>query len=123
MNALFRLQGNRLAAASAVLSFATNVLATALIGYKAWSVPTELRLAACVVLNINVTRSPSLRLSREHRQLLREHLCEGHRQTRVLRGLALLVESGAMYSVLLVSTFSLSIVVIHPTRLGTGRPS
>lgn len=122
MNALFRLQGNRLAAASAVLSFATNVLATSLIGYKAWSVSAVLRLTACIVLNINITHPQSLRFPREHRQLLREHLCEGHRQTRVLRGLALLVESGAIYSVLLVSTLSLS-VAIHRTHLGTGRPS
>ena len=45
-------------------------------------------------------------LCRKHRQLLRGHFCEGHRQTRVLRGLALLVESGAIYCVLLVCTSS-----------------
>ncbi|KAI1792562.1 hypothetical protein LXA43DRAFT_887340 [Ganoderma leucocontextum] len=73
MNALFILQGNRFAEASTALSFATNVLATSLIGCKAW----------------------------EHRQLLRKHLCEGQRQTRVLRVLALLVESGAIYCALL----------------------
>ncbi|KAM5540700.1 hypothetical protein V8D89_005731 [Ganoderma adspersum] len=89
MNALFRLQGNKLAAASAVLSFATNVLATSLIGYKAW----------------------------EHRQLLRAHLCEGHRQTRVLRGLALLVESGAIYSVLL------AVVIVDQAVNGSAGPT
>ncbi|PIL36459.1 hypothetical protein GSI_00148 [Ganoderma sinense ZZ0214-1] len=89
MNALFKLQGNRLAAASAVLSFATNLFATSLIGYKAW----------------------------EHRQLLRQHFREGHRQTRVLRGLALLVESGTIYCVLL------AIVIVDQGVNGTTGPT
>ncbi|PIL30648.1 hypothetical protein GSI_07350 [Ganoderma sinense ZZ0214-1] len=56
-----------------VLSFATNVLATCLIGYKTW----------------------------EHRRLLKQHFAEGRTTSRVLKALALLTESGCIYCTIL----------------------
>ncbi|KAM5539185.1 hypothetical protein V8D89_007058 [Ganoderma adspersum] len=61
--------------ACAVLSLALNILATSLIGYKAWV----------------------------HRQLLRGHFGQGRRKSRVVKALALLVESGTIYCLLLIS--------------------
>ncbi|PIL26784.1 hypothetical protein GSI_11120 [Ganoderma sinense ZZ0214-1] len=60
--------------ACAALSLALNLLATALIGYKAWV----------------------------HRRLLRGHFGCGRRKSRVLKALALLVESGTVYCLLLI---------------------
>ncbi|KAM5539166.1 hypothetical protein V8D89_007039 [Ganoderma adspersum] len=66
---------NAFADACAVLSLAVNVLATALIGYKAWV----------------------------HRRLLRGQFGHGPgQQSRVVKALALLVESGTIYCLLLI---------------------
>ncbi|KAM5539183.1 hypothetical protein V8D89_007056 [Ganoderma adspersum] len=60
--------------ACAVLSLVVNILATALIGYKAWV----------------------------HRRLLGRHFGHGRRKSRVVKSLALLVESGTIYCLLLI---------------------
>ncbi|KAI1789897.1 hypothetical protein LXA43DRAFT_545702 [Ganoderma leucocontextum] len=60
--------------ACAVLSLALNMTATALIGYKAWA----------------------------HRRLLGGHFGHGRRKSRVMKALALLVESGTIYCILLI---------------------
>ncbi|KAH9923780.1 uncharacterized protein BXZ73DRAFT_103828 [Epithele typhae] len=65
--------GNNYGTAAVTLSLGTNVVATSLIGYKAW----------------------------KHWRALRTHLRDGKSARRVLRILALLVESGAAYSILL----------------------
>ncbi|TBU49525.1 hypothetical protein BD309DRAFT_909808 [Dichomitus squalens] len=59
--------------ACAGTSLLLNIAATCLIGYKAW----------------------------EHKRFLREHLGAGKRRTRMMRVLALLVESGSVYCLLL----------------------
>ncbi|KAM5539188.1 hypothetical protein V8D89_007061 [Ganoderma adspersum] len=69
--------------ACAVLSLALNILATGLIGYKAW----------CGIYAY---------IHRVHRRLLRGHFGHGRRKSRVVKALALLVESGTIYCLLLI---------------------
>ncbi|KAM5540743.1 hypothetical protein V8D89_005576 [Ganoderma adspersum] len=80
--------------ASLVLSFTTNILATSLIGYKAW----------------------------EQRQLLKQHFAEARATSRVLKALALLTESGCMYSALLVLILAFILFIAYhadpPTTKG-----
>ncbi|PIL30651.1 hypothetical protein GSI_07353 [Ganoderma sinense ZZ0214-1] len=70
--------GNAYGIVALILSFSTNVLATTLIGYKAW----------------------------QHRQLLKQHFAEGRATSRVLKALALLTESGCIYCAILVLIFA-----------------
>ncbi|KAI0808344.1 hypothetical protein C8Q74DRAFT_1187806, partial [Fomes fomentarius] len=62
--------------AAAILSLVTNLVATSLIGLKAW----------------------------QHRRLVRAHLTQGTMRTQVERTLLLLVESGLLYCTLWVRT-------------------
>ncbi|KAM5542712.1 hypothetical protein V8D89_003673 [Ganoderma adspersum] len=71
---VFLIAQNGYAQASVVLSLSTNVLATSLVAYKAWV----------------------------HRQLLKQHLASAGTTSQVLKALALLIESGCIYCVLLV---------------------
>ncbi|KAI1783405.1 hypothetical protein LXA43DRAFT_1132551, partial [Ganoderma leucocontextum] len=77
---------NAYAQASAVLSLATNVLATSLIGYKAW----------------------------EHRQLMKRHFAGAGTASRVLKALALLIESGCIYCALLIIVIIYQAVPVAP---------
>ncbi|KAM5542711.1 hypothetical protein V8D89_003672, partial [Ganoderma adspersum] len=85
----FLIGGNAFAVVSAFISLFTNVLATFLIGYKAW----------------------------EHKQLMKQHFAAGGTTSRILKALALLVESGCIYCSLLI--FGI-IYMIHPTTSEAG---
>ncbi len=80
--------------AAAIVSLATNALATVLIAYKAWCVLRRLSLFAVLTSLIPCTR--------KHRQLVKKLFSAVGTKSRVLNALALLVESGSMYSALLV---------------------
>ena len=84
---------NNLGTAAVILSLATNIIATALIAYQAWwrATPTF----HCDVLSNRPFR-------RRHWRVLRTHLVKGHGTQSALKMLALLVESGVVYSIFLV---------------------
>ena len=87
--------------ACAVLSLALNILATGLIGYKAWCVPCAPTAGCAIGIDFGRIYAPCI--DRVHRRLLRGHFGHGRRKSRVVKALALLVESGTIYCVLLVS--------------------
>ena len=101
---------NAYSAASSILSVTTNVLATSLIAYKAW----------CVVLvsfsDIDFDNLFEPTLNREHRQLVKKHFATVETKSRVLQALALLIESGSIYSVFIVSLSS-TLAVLTPALL------
>ncbi len=84
---------NAFVKASAILSLATNALATVLIAYKAWCVLRRLSPFA-VLMTIVPTR--------EHKQLVKKLFSAAGTKSRVLNALALLVESGSIYCALVV---------------------
>ena len=79
---------DRFGSACFFLSFASNVIATSLIGYKAWYVYPQL-----FSRRIDTTY-------RVHRKILKELLHKSTLNSRALALLALLIESGIGYSLL-----------------------
>ena len=92
---VFLMQGNAYAQISAVLSLSTNVLATSLIAYKTWYVLAMPLPCSNAFLSCR-------HIKREHRQLMKQHFAEEVNSSRVLKVLALLIESGCIYCALLV---------------------
>ena len=82
--------------AACVLSLSTNVLATALVGYKAWCV-------ADLMLEFLVWRKFT-DISRESRRRLKKYLAASTQASQVEKLFSLLIESGAVYSAIWVST-------------------
>lgn len=76
------------------VSLATNTIAVVLIGVKAWYV---VYTSASIALQL-------LSSVRKHRRMLKEQLGI-KRNTRTMKILALLVESGGVYSMFWASTF------------------
>ncbi|KAM5538776.1 hypothetical protein V8D89_007498 [Ganoderma adspersum] len=85
---------NAYAYTAVFMSLATNVLATALIAYKAW----------------------------EHRRLVKKHFAASGTKSQVLQALALLVESGSMYCVLMTFAAVYEVASVPP-QAGTGLTS
>ena len=81
-------------AITAGLSLIINLLATTLIGIKAWS----------VVAWSKYTYIDHTLINRRHRASLREHFAEDVGRKYVMKVLALLVETGVVYSATLVSS-------------------
>ena len=75
------------------LSFGNNLVSISLIAYKAWYVMGP----ACLHRICNHI------WARKHWEELKEHLGHSVRATQTLRALALLIESGFIYSMLCVS--------------------
>ncbi|TBU54583.1 hypothetical protein BD310DRAFT_827659, partial [Dichomitus squalens] len=75
--------------AAFVLSFSTNLLATLLVGYRAWYEPIGHELG-----NADVR---SMRISRKARHEFRKYIVVGPRRSQMEKVLALLIESGAVY--------------------------
>ena len=82
--------GARIQQTSWALSLATNMVATSLIAYKAWSVlhPWSLK------------RSMLWYLTRKHQKSIRSNLGSLKRPTKIQKTLALLVGSGLLYCIL-----------------------
>ena len=93
---------NAYSAASSILSVTTNILATSLIAYKAWYVI----LVSFGDIGFNSLLEPTF--NREHRQLVEKHFATAGTKSRVLQALALLIESGSIYSAFIVSLRLLS---------------
>ena len=80
---------DRFGSACIFLSFASNVIATSLIGYKAWYAIHNTLSHPCID-----------GLYRVHRKMLKELLCKATLNSRALTLLAFLIESGTGYSLL-----------------------
>ena len=74
------------------LTIVTNILATLLVAWKAWSVKS-------LVLNVTIAE----KWSRQHRRVIKKNLGKETRRTRVEKILALLIESGFLYCIIWVS--------------------
>ena len=85
-------QGIPIGIATSVLSLSTNILATLLVGYKAWYVVMQ--------AEYNFSELLITILSRQWRRHLKGYIVSG---SRVEKLLALLIESGAAYCALWVS--------------------
>ena len=96
MSIYFIFGADRFSTAGAALSLATNLAATTLIAYKAWWVSSLLPSPDDEFMAM-------WRAHRSHRRRLRRYLGADNAQTRVLKVLVLLVESGSVYSIILVS--------------------
>ncbi|EJF55647.1 hypothetical protein DICSQDRAFT_73275, partial [Dichomitus squalens LYAD-421 SS1] len=75
--------------AAFVLSFSTNLLATLLVGYRAWYEPIGHELG-----NADVR---SMRISRKARHEFRKYIVVGPLRSQMEKVFALLIESGAVY--------------------------
>lgn len=82
--------GARMQQTSWALSLATNMVATSLIAYKAWS-----------VLHVRSLKRSMFRcLTRKHQKSIRSNLGSLKRPTKIQKILALLVGSGLLYCIL-----------------------
>ena len=83
--------------AASVLSLGTNVLATSLVGYKAWCVTTS--SPPPHTPHISLIR-PGTYLLRQSRKRIRGYFVGGSVASQVEKLFSLLIESGAIYSAL-----------------------
>lgn len=92
------------------LSWISNIWATMLISWKAWSVRPAGSFGSTLMVPIRC---------RQHRRMIKRDLVEGGQRTRAEKVLVLLIESGVVYSLLLVGTFSFYCricLLTHPVR-------
>ena len=98
---------NQFGTASIILSLTTNIIATSLIAYKTWYAFFYANMIYTILMSYGY---------RQHWRILRVHLGNGKATKRVLKILALLVESGIMYSFLLVCRPYSGISLSHSDR-------